>query len=78
MKNHPDTIQQHISKDDPSYDTKLKQSVELFRKARIAFESLVEGDDGECRLKVDKEAEEEMKQSMTNEQFEYVFFTVCC
>ena len=76
MKNHPDTIQQHISKDDPSYDKKLKQSVELFRKARVAFESLVEGDGGECRLKVDAEAEEEMKQSMTNEQFEYVFVFV--
>lgn len=77
MKNHPDTIHQHLSKDDQHYDAKMKASIELFRQARVAFESLVEGDEGECLLKV----EVEVKQELSNEQFEYVvylfFFIVC-
>ena len=70
MKNHPDTIHQHLSKDDQHYDAKMKASIELFRQARIAFESLVEGDEGECLLKV----EVEVKQELSNEQFEYVVY----
>ncbi len=71
MKNHPDTLLQHLSKDDPSYQQTLEKCTDKFRKARLAFESLVQDEDtGLCRLKVEVEAEEEM--TMSNEQFEYV------
>lgn len=76
MKNHPDTLQQHISKDTDDYEKKMKQSVELFRNARLAFESLVEDDNGNCRLKIEVEAEEEMTEGMSNEQFEYVYINM--
>lgn len=70
MKNHPDTIHQHISKDDEMYNEKIAQSVELFRRARVAFEALVEDDDGFCVLRVDVETQEEIKKTMNNDQFE--------
>lgn len=69
MQNHPDTIHQHISKDDKMYDEKIKKSGDIFRKARTAFESLVEDEStGLCLLRIEVEAKEEME--MNNEQFE--------
>lgn len=79
MKNHPDTIQQYISKDDNnnnniSYEEKVKQSLNIFRNARIAFESLVEDENGNCILRVEMEMKNEIQNqsstTMSNEQFE--------
>ena len=83
MKNHPDTIQQYISKDTTnnkdnnnniSYEEKVKQSLNIFRNARIAFESLVEDENGNCILRVEMEMKNEIQNqsstTMSNEQFE--------
>eukprot|EP00551_Chaetoceros_affinis_P007678 CAMPEP_0203665996 /NCGR_PEP_ID=MMETSP0090-20130426/3130_1 /ASSEMBLY_ACC=CAM_ASM_001088 /TAXON_ID=426623 /ORGANISM="Chaetoceros affinis, Strain CCMP159" /LENGTH=174 /DNA_ID=CAMNT_0050529759 /DNA_START=569 /DNA_END=1093 /DNA_ORIENTATION=+ len=79
MANHPDTIGQRIEVDGDSndgknkekYDAILAESVEIFRKAKVAFEMLAEGDDGRCILRAVKEAEEEM--TMNDEQFDAWF-----
>mmetsp|Transcript_16987 Transcript_16987/g.19441 ORF Transcript_16987/g.19441 Transcript_16987/m.19441 type:complete len:296 (+) Transcript_16987:357-1244(+) len=72
MQNHPDTIHQNLSKSDPQYEAKLKKGENTFRIAREAFETLVEGDDGFCRLRIEVEAEAELEE-MNDEQFDAWF-----
>jgi hypothetical protein len=74
MKNHPDTIHQHLSKDDPQYDSKMERSITTFKNARMAFEALVKNEeDGTCLLRIQVEAKEELmkqQQQMNDDQFE--------
>jgi hypothetical protein len=70
MNNHPDMLNQRLDKDSPDYETDMKRAVDSFMKARNAFESLVEGDDGGCILRVQAEANDQM---MNDEQFDSWF-----
>jgi hypothetical protein len=70
MNNHPDVLNQRLDKDDPDYETKMKKAVDLFMKSRTAFESLVEGDDGVCILRIEVEAQDEL---MNDQQFDAWF-----
>jgi len=70
MNNHPDVLNQRLDKNSPHYANEMKKAVDLFMKARKAFESLVEADDGSCVLRVEVEA---INAMMTNEQFDAWF-----
>jgi len=70
MKNHPDVLNQRLDKDSSDYETDMKKAVDSFMKARTAFESLMEDDDGGCILRVQAEAIEQM---MNDEQFDSWF-----
>lgn len=70
MNNHPDVLNQRLDKNSPHYASEMKKAVDEFMKARKAFESLVEADDGTCVLRVEVEA---MNEMMTNEQFDAWF-----
>lgn len=70
MNNHPDVLNQRLDKNSPHYANEMKKAVDVFMKARKAFESLVEAEDGTCVLRVEVEA---MDAMMTNEQFDAWF-----
>jgi hypothetical protein len=70
MTNHPDVMNQQLDKESPDFEAQMINSVDKFMKARKAFESLVEGEDGVCMLRVEAEAIDEM---MNDEQFDSWF-----
>jgi len=70
MTNHPDVLNQRLDKESPDFEAELKKSVDAFMRARKAFESLVEGEDGGCMLRVEAEA---IDQMMNDEQFDSWF-----
>lgn len=70
MENHPDVLNQRLDKEDDNYDTEMKKAVNLFMKARKAFESLAEGEDGGCLLRIEVEAQKDL---MKDEEFDAWF-----
>ena len=70
MSNHPDVLNQRMDKDSDDYEKEMKNAVDQFMKARSAFESLVEGPDGKCILRIEAEAVEDM---MNDDQFDAWF-----
>jgi len=63
-------MNQQLDKESPDFEAQMINSVDKFMKARKAFESLVEGEDGVCMLRVEAEAIDEM---MNDEQFDSWF-----
>ncbi len=70
MQNHPDVLNQRLDESSPNYKKEMEAAVEKFMKARTAFESLVEDDDGMCMLRTEAEAIEEI---MNDDQFDAWF-----
>ena len=70
MENHPDIVQQHFDEDSPDYEKGMKEAVDIFMKARSAFESLTEADDGGCILRIELDANKEMNDAQFDEWFE--------
>ncbi len=70
MNNHPDVLNQRLDKNDANYEKQMKKAVDLFMKARTAFESLAEGDNGGCILRIEVEAQDEL---MNDDQFDAWF-----
>jgi len=88
MDNHPDIVNQRFQNenliDDLSeeqlqeYNKKkeayLQNSIERFHRAKKAFDELVEVEDGYCALRIEVEAEEELKKNqMTDAEFDKWF-----
>ena len=85
--NHPDIVNQRFQNENSSDDLSeeqlqeynkkkevyLQKSIERFHRAKKAFDELVEVEDGYCGLRIEVEAEEELKKNqMTDAEFEYV------
>lgn len=89
MDNHPDIINQRfmnnnqntsdmseeeIQELDKKKEVYLQKSVERFQRAKKAFDDIVETDDGNCALRIEIEAEEELeKNSMSEAEFDAWF-----